>query len=258
MLRPMTIQRVAILVVGDEILSGDTEEANAGYMARALFERGVSLGRIVVVPDVLDEIAGQLRPLAQDFDVVITCGGIGPTHDDITMESIARAFDVPLIDHPELLALLKKWKGASLNDSHRRLARVPAPTVLHWYDNNFPLVQVKNVYVLPGVPRLLKQKFTNLLPRLTGEPLHQRQFRTIRDELSFADALRKVQERSPDVSVGSYPYTETPGQWAVRLVLKAHDPKALNRACEDLTSTLGQQQELVELDLAETGSDATP
>ncbi len=157
MLRPMTIERVAILVVGDEILSGDTEEANAGFMARALFERGVTLGRIVVVPDHRHEIAAQVAGLADEFDVVITCGGIGPTHDDITLESIAQAFDVPLLDHPDLLALLHQWKGHDLDESHRRLARVPAPTVLHWYDDSFPLLQVNNVYVLPGVPRLLRR-----------------------------------------------------------------------------------------------------
>ncbi len=244
MLGHMTIERVAILVVGDEILSGDTQEANAGYMARALFKRGVTLGRIVVVPDHRDEIATQVAGLADAFDVVITCGGIGPTHDDITMESIAQAFDVPLVDHPDLLALLHKWKGEDLDDSHRRLARVPAPTELHWYDDSFPLVQVHNVYVLPGVPRLLRQKFSNLLGRLAGEPQHQRQFTVTQDELSFANALRAIQERSPDVTVGSYPYSPAPGKWSVRLVLKARNQSALDRACEDLLSHLDAPREL--------------
>lgn len=246
MLRHMTIDRVAILVVGDEILSGDTEEANVGFMARALFERGVTLGRIVVVPDTPDEIAGQLTLLADAFDVVITCGGIGPTHDDVTLESIAQAFDVPLIEHPDLLALLHKWKGDNLDDSHRRLAQVPAPTVLHWYDDAFPLLQVNNVYVLPGVPRLLRLKLVHLLGRLAGEPQHQRQFTITQDELTIADALRAIQDRSPEVSVGSYPHSTAPGQWAVRLVLKARDKAALDRACEDLQSHLDDP---VELDL---------
>lgn len=247
MLRNMPIERVAILVVGDEILSGDTPEANTGFMARSLFERGVSLGRIVVVPDEPDEIAGQLATLAKEFDVVITCGGIGPTHDDITMESIAQAFGVPLIDHPELTALLHKWKGEDLDESHRRLARVPAPAELHWFNDSFPLVQVNNVYVLPGVPRLLRKKFAALLPRLAGEPQHQRQFTITQDELSFADTLGAIQERAPDVTVGSYPYATAPNEWAVRLVLKSHDKAALDRACEDLQSSL---EDLKELDLS--------
>lgn len=243
MLRIMR-ERVAILVVGDEILSGDTPEANTGFMARALFERGVSLGRIVVVPDQPDEIAGQLAGLAQEFDVVITCGGIGPTHDDITMESIAQAFGVPLIDHPELTALLHKWKGEDLDESHRRLARVPAPAQLHWFSDSFPLVQVNNVYVLPGVPHLLRKKFAALLPRLAGEIQHQRQFTGTQDELSIADTLRAIQERAPDVTVGSYPYVTAPKEWAVRLVLKSQNKAALDRACEDLQSRLGHLQEL--------------
>lgn len=244
MLRAMTIERVAILVVGDEILSGDTEEANAGFMARALYERGVSLGRVVIVPDDLDEIAQQLAGLAADFDVVITCGGIGPTHDDVTMEAIARAFDVALVEHPELLRLLQRWKGDDLEDRHRRLAQVPAPTVLHWFDDAFPLVQVENVYVLPGVPRLLKKKLEHLLPRLAGEPMHQRQFKTSHDELSIADALAAVADRWPDVSLGSYPHTPAPGQWAVRLVLKSRDFSALDSACADLQSHLDGLEEL--------------
>jgi molybdenum cofactor synthesis domain-containing protein len=240
----MTVQRVAILVVGDEILSGDTQEANAHFMARGLFAHGVTLGRIVVVPDRVGEIARQLTPLAADFDVVITCGGIGPTHDDVTLEAIARAFDVPLVDHPELLALLIRWKGDDLDDSHRRLARVPATTVLHWSGDAFPLVQVANVYVLPGVPRLLRAKFAHLLPRLSGEPQHLRQFRVPHDELSFADALRAVQERSPTVSVGSYPYSTDPGRWAVRLVLKARDAADLDHAVADLLDHLDDVEEL--------------
>jgi len=244
MLWHMTIDRVAILVVGDEILSGDTEEANAGHMARALFDRGVSLGRIVVVPDTTDEIASQVAVLAKEFDVVITCGGIGPTHDDVTLESIAQAFDVPLIEHPELMALLHKWRGDDLDEGHRRLARVPAPTMLHWYDDAFPLLQVNNVYVLPGVPRLLRQKLAHLLGRLAGEPQHQRQFSVTQDELSIADVLSAIQDRSPTVSVGSYPHTTAPGQWSLRLVLKSRDEDALDRACADLQSHLGGAQEL--------------
>lgn len=244
MLRAMTIERVAILVVGDEILSGDTEEANAGYMARALYARGVSLGRVVIVPDDTDEIAGQLAVLADAFDVVITCGGIGPTHDDVTMEAIARAFDARLVEHPQLLSLLRRWKGDDLDDRHHRLARVPEPTTLHWFDDTFPLVQVHNVYVLPGVPRLLKKKLAHLLPRLAGEPMYQRQFQVSRDELSMADALAAVQDRWPDVSLGSYPHTEAPGQWAVRLVLKSRDATALDRACEDLQAHLQGLREL--------------
>jgi len=244
----MPIDRVAILVVGDEILSGDTPEANTGFMARSLFERGVGLGRIVVVPDQPDEIATQVAALSGEFDAVITCGGIGPTHDDITMESIAQAFDVALVDHPDLVALLRKWKGDDLNDSHLHLARVPAPAVLHRINDSFPLVQVHNVYVLPGVPRLLRKKFPHVLARLRGEPLHQRQFTVTQDELSFAEALGAVQQRSPDVTVGSYPYTVADGQWAVRLVLKSRDRDALDRACEDLQSHL---EAPVELDLTE-------
>lgn len=244
MLPSMTIQRVAILVIGDEILSGDTQETNAHYMARELFGLGVSLRRIVVVPDEVDDIARHAAALSREHDVLITCGGIGPTHDDVTLESIARAFDVELEEHPELVALLRGWRGNDLDESHLRLARVPQGTELIWGGRSFPLLRVRNVYVLPGVPKLLRQEFATLLPLLHGEPLHERQFHTDVEELAIAAPLRALQQRHPDVSFGSYPSTDEAGAWSVRLVLKARDADALSSACDALTTQIEGLEEL--------------
>jgi molybdenum cofactor synthesis domain-containing protein len=234
----MTINRVAILVVGDEILSGDTQETNAHYMACALSRVGASLGRIVVVPDDLSEIARFSRELSDEFDVVITSGGIGPTHDDVTMEGIALGLGLPLAAHPQLLDLLSEWRGSDLDDATARLALVPEGALLHWVDSAFPLVQIRNLYVLPGVPRLLRKKFDALLSRIEGEPTCERQFSTEDNELSFAAALREVQAAHPRVVMGSYPYTPMSKSWAVRLVLKARDQPDLDAACAALESRL--------------------
>ncbi len=240
----MSITRVAILVIGDEILSGDTHEENAHYMATRLASVGADLGRIVVIPDDLGEIARFVSSLSEEFDVVISCGGIGPTHDDRTMEGVARAFGVELIVHPQLATLLAEWRGAELDDSYRQLARVPEGVTLFWTDKYFPLMQMKNVYILPGVPRLLRQKFDGLLPQIHGEPQHQRQFRTDETELTMATPLGEVQAAHPDVIIGSYPFSDKPKHWAVRLVLKARDPDALQAACADLTARLPELTEL--------------
>lgn len=240
----MTIARVAILVVGDEILSGDTQESNAHYMACGLARVGASLRRVVVVPDELGEIARFTAELSAEFDVVISSGGVGPTHDDVTMEGIARGLGVPLVSHPELLALLETWRGEALDAAHHRLALVPEGAALIWTDKVFPLVQVRNVYILPGVPRLLRKKFDALLPRIQGEPQHQRQFQTDASELSLAAALGEVQAAHPRVVIGSYPFTPAERRWAVRLVLKARDAAELASACAELVSRIPGLTEL--------------
>ena len=234
----MTIDRVAILVVGDEILSGDTQETNARYMACALARVGASLRRVVVIPDDLDEIARFARELSDEFDVVLSSGGIGPTHDDVTMEGIARGFGLPLVPHPQLVALLTEWRGQDLDDALRRLALVPEGAALLWTDKLFPLVQIRNLYVLPGVPRLLRKKFDALLPHIEGEPTHQRQFHTDENELSLARDLGEVQASFPRVVIGSYPFTPQTHSWSVRLVLKARDEAELDAACATLRARI--------------------
>ncbi len=243
----MPTTHVAILVIGDEILSGDTQETNAYYMARRLAEAGARLERIVVAPDQRDTIARLTAELSSKFDVLITCGGIGPTHDDVTMEGIAQAFGVELRTHPQLEALLLEWRGADLDDSHRRLARVPEGVSLIWTDRYFPLVRLRNVYILPGVPRLLRSKFDGVLPQIRGEPLHVRQFRSAESELVLAAPLRELQTAHPEVVIGSYPTSTRQGDWAVRLVLKAPDRAALDAACAKLIARLPGLEELEEL-----------
>jgi molybdenum cofactor synthesis domain-containing protein len=240
----MPTTRVAILLIGDEILSGDTQETNAHYMARRLTEVGARLERILVIPDQRDTIARFTAELSDEFDVVITCGGIGPTHDDVTMEGVAQAFGAALRAHPQLEALLREWRGEDLDDSHRRLALVPEGVSLLWTDRYFPLVQMRNVYILPGVPRLLRAKFEGVLPQIQGERLHERQFRTAQTELDLAAPLKEIQAAHPQVVIGSYPSSARRGDWAVRLVLKAHDRSALDAACEELTSRLPGVEEI--------------
>jgi molybdenum cofactor synthesis domain-containing protein len=240
----MTVPRVAILVIGSEILSGDTEETNARFMARHLAAVGASLRRVVIVPDDLAEIARFAAELAAEHDVVFTCGGIGPTHDDVTYEGIARAFGAPLVLHPEIVTLIEAWKGGPLDPAHQRLARVPEGATLFRGDGQFPVVRVQNVIVLPGVPRLLQRKFPELLCLVRGEPVLTRQFRTDETELSLAAALSGVQSAHPEVEIGSYPSTPASGAWTVRLVLRCRCADPLERACLALVAAIPSVREL--------------
>jgi len=238
MLSSMSVARVAILVVGNEILSGDTQDTNTYYMARRLTHVGAELGRVVVVPDRVAEIARYVREMAEEFEWVLSSGGIGPTHDDVTLEGIAAAFEVELVEHPQLVGLLRTWRGPDLDEPTLRLARVPEGSSLLWIDSSFPLVQTRNVCILPGVPRLLRRKFEALLPHIEGEPMAERQFATEETELTLAERLRRIQAEHPTVSIGSYPQSDRAGIWRVRLVLKARDKEALEHACQRLTEEI--------------------
>lgn len=240
----MSIARVAIVVVGNEILSGDTQDTNTYYMARRLAHVGAELGRVVVVPDRIAEIGRFVHEMSEEFEIVLSAGGIGPTHDDVTLEGIAAAFGLALVEHPQLLGLLQSWRGPDLDEPTRRLAQVPAGSSLLWIDSSFPLVQTRNVYILPGVPRLLRRKFEALLPHIEGEPLAERQFATEQSELTLADRLRAVQVAHPTVSIGSYPQSDGAGAWRVRLVLKARDGEALDRACARLLADIPELEPL--------------
>lgn len=244
MLLPMSVARVAIVVVGNEILSGDTRDTNTYYIARRLTQVGAELGRVVVVPDRVAEIARFVREMSDEFEIVLSAGGIGPTHDDVTLEGIAAAFGVELVEHPQLVDLLRSWRGPDLDEPTLRLARVPEKSSLLWIDASFPLVQTRNVYILPGVPRLLRRKLEALLPHIEGEPLVERQFSTDETELILADRLRAIQAAHPTVSIGSYPQSDSTGAWRVRLVLKARDGEALERACEHLVTDIPELEKL--------------
>ena len=240
----MTVPRVAILVIGSEILSGDTAETNAGFMARHLAAAGASLRRVVIVPDEVGEIARFVAELSAEHDVVFTCGGIGPTHDDVTYAGLAQAFGVPLVLHPEIVALIEAWKHGTLDPAHERLARVPEGASLYRGDGPFPVVRVRNVFVLPGVPRLLMRKFPELLCLVRGEPVLTRQYRTDETELVLADALAAVQAAHPEVEIGSYPSTPASGAWSVRLVLRCRCSAPLEAACTALVAAIPSVHEI--------------
>ena len=202
-------QTAAILVIGNEILSGRTREANAHLAAEKLFERGCRLAEIAVVPDIGERIISTLNRLRADFDAVITSGGIGPTHDDITMESIACAFDVPLIEHRYVVQAMTEYYGKDgLNDGRRRMARVPQGAhLIRCAKSIAPGARLGNVYVLAGVPGIFASQLEAILDDFGGQAFQRREVEVCLPESSFAAALHRIQAQFPDVEVGSYPGT---------------------------------------------------
>jgi molybdenum cofactor synthesis domain-containing protein len=197
----------AALLIGNELLSGKIHEANLVELARTLRAVGVSLRRVVMVPDELDVIADEVRALHAAYDVVFTSGGVGPTHDDITIEAIAKAFGVPAVVDATFEAMLRNVYGDRMTDGHRRMALVPLGADLVAHDEvRWPTVRMKNVWVLPGVPEAFRMKLAVVRDHVRGSyRFVTREVYTRMDEPDLKPLLDKVVAAHPDVDVGSYP-----------------------------------------------------
>jgi molybdenum cofactor synthesis domain-containing protein len=242
MMSPMTVPTAAILIIGDEILSGKTDDQNARFLISELRELGVSLRRILTVPDDIDEVAAGARELSVRFDHVFTSGGVGPTHDDVTITGIARAFERPVVRHPELEAKIKSYFGAEVNESRLRMADVPEGVeLIAAPDVRWPVLLCGNVYILPGVPELFRRKFAAIRERFRVAPFYARAIYTQEDEFDLAGRLQAVAGAHPQVAIGSYPNFSSP-EYRVKLTLESKDAAALEAALTALTALLDRGQ----------------
>ncbi|MEC9071309.1 MAG: competence/damage-inducible protein A, partial [Myxococcota bacterium] len=163
----------AVVVIGDEVLSGKVDEQNAAFMIRRFRSLGVSLKRVVIVPDEMEDIGEAVRSASERFDIVCTTGGVGPTHDDITIEAIAQAFGVSTVSHPRLEALVREYFGADASEAQLRLALVPDGTTLDGGDGPpWPTARFRNVVIFPGIPRLMASKFDAIAHTFGGAPMY--------------------------------------------------------------------------------------
>jgi molybdenum cofactor synthesis domain-containing protein len=195
----------SVVIIGDEILTGKFQDENGPFFIRRFRTLGVSLVRLVTIRDELDEIAEEVRRCSACSDHVFTTGGVGPTHDDLTFEGIARAFDLPLVEHPDLVALIERF-GLPKDAGTMRMAMVPEGTQLMMSEHHgYPVVKVRNVFVLPGVPRLMRQKFETVAPEIAGEAVTCVRVYARDYETHVAVSLGEVADRFSDVAIGSYP-----------------------------------------------------
>ena len=225
----------AVLIIGDEILSGRTQDTNLREISRYLGVHGVDVAEVRIVPDVIEEIVGALNHLRGRYDYVVTTGGIGPTHDDITADAVAAAFGVQLYEHPEILETMEaKWPGA-LTAARRRMARVPEGGGLVKNPvQGPPGFTIGNVFVLAGVPSIMRGMLEDVGHRLKGGAVTQS--RTVRVEGSgegvIAAPLEAVAKAHPQMSLGSYPFFGPEG-YGSNLVLRSRD-------VAELASTVGE------------------
>ena len=230
----------AVIIIGDEILSGRTQDSNLNAIARQLALYGVDLCEARVVGDVKADIVAAVNAMRARYDYVITTGGIGPTHDDITADAIAKAFGVTLYEHPDIIAMMaSRWQG-ELNAARRRMARVPeGGSLVKNAVQGPPGFQIGNVFVLAGVPAIMRGMMDDVGPRLrTGKVVIARTVRvTGSGEGVIAAPLEALAKAHPDLSLGSYPFYGEAG-YGSNLVIRGRDKAEVDATVEALIGSL--------------------
>lgn len=221
----------AVLVIGDEILSGRTQDTNSNTLARFLNPLGIALREIRVVGDIEDEIVAAVNSLRARYTYVFTTGGIGPTHDDITADAMAKAFGVGIDFHPEAMAALTARyakRGEEFNAMRQRMARIPhGASLIKNPVSVAPGFQIENVFVMAGIPSIVQAMLEDVAPRLKrGAVLHAITVNAPVAEGDIAAGLAAIQKAHPDISIGSYPYYRRDG-YGTQLVARGIDKKAV-------------------------------
>ncbi len=228
----------ALLVIGDEILSGRTKDRNIGFVAESLADLGIELREVRIVADVHEAIIDAVTALSGHHDLVFTTGGIGPTHDDITAEAVAAAFGLDLQVNAEAVAVMEaryKDRGEHLNKARLRMARIPAGARLIANPvSAAPGFVVENVHVMAGVPAIMQAMFDEIVPSLpTGSRIHSETIEAGMGESAVATLLENVEAANAPVRIGSYPYHDGE-RFTTRIVLRSRDRDAIRSAAEEI------------------------
>ena len=240
----------AILVIGNEILSGRTLDTNTQFICQTLAQRGIACKEVRVVPDVEAVIIAALNPLREQYDYVFTTGGIGPTHDDITAATIAKAFGVELVQDPEALRRLELFyrdRDQELNEARLRMTYVPKGSLL--IDNpisSAPGFQIGNVYAMAGMPNIMRAMMEGVVLTLeSGAPIESITVRAELGEGRIAEPLAALQIQYPTISIGSYP-SITGSVLGVSIVLRSQDKNLLEQAAKEVEKLLCTYSDVVE------------
>jgi molybdenum cofactor synthesis domain-containing protein len=235
------IWTAALIVIGDEILSGRTEDKNIAQVARWLNGEGIRLAEVRVVADVQERIVAAVNALRPNYDYVFTTGGIGPTHDDITVDAIAAAFEVPVMIHPEARAILEDYYAdrGGVTDARLRMARVPSGAeLIPNPTSGAPGVRIGNVFILAGVPHIAARMLDALTGKLAGgKPLLSVTISANAAESEVAALLSEVQDEHPGVAIGSYPFYRNAG-FGADFVIRSEDQALVDACAEALRQRL--------------------
>ena len=231
----------AVLLIGDELLSGSIQDENLAHISKTLEQRGIRVREVRVVPDEEHEIVNAVNPMRQRYDYVFTTGGVGPTHDDITSESIATAFGVKNVVQPPVFDLIQTYldsKGAEFSPAAQRMAYAPeGAEIIYSKDSIIPGYRIGNVYVMAGVPRIMQLMLNAIVKTLKiGKAVVSQEVHANVSEGEIAAELEHIQNTHPDVAIGSYPQdiNSTRSDYRVVFVIKGTDPDSINTVCDEI------------------------
>lgn len=223
--QPKSEYTAGIIIIGNEILSGRTLDQNVQYMGERLSAKGVILSEVVIIPDIESRIIEAAQSYSERFDYVFTTGGIGPTHDDITAESVGKAFGAELMEHPDARARLEAhYEAHELTDARLKMAKVPVGSDLIGNPvSGAPGFRLKNVHVMAGIPKIMQAMFDSILPELAGgDPVLSESVSCFLPESELAGELSDIQRDYPDLDIGSYPFFKD-GHHGLSVVIRGTD-----------------------------------
>jgi molybdenum cofactor synthesis domain-containing protein len=227
-----------IIIIGNEVLSGKTQDTNSYFLCVELRQLGVEVQKISTIQDDVELIGQEVAIFSKRFDFVFTTGGVGPTHDDVTVEGIAKGFTIPVVRHPQIEKRMRQRLGGEVNEARLRMANVPQGAVLLATEALFaPVVNIHNVFVFPGIPRILQERFHAIKERFRDAPYFLKNVFVRYGEGVIASALNDLLEKYPHLLLGSYPVLDLP-DYKVKVTLESKDPNYLDDALKSLIDSL--------------------
>ncbi len=235
------IRTIGIIIIGNEVLSGKVRDENTPFLIESFNRAGLRVGEVAIVADIVPRLAEVIRGFSERFDLVVTTGGVGPTHDDCTWQAVALALDEPLELHQELVDRIEKRSGVAMTDEQKRMALLPRGTTLYLKDGRWPLPQAHNVIVLPGVPSMVAGRIEALCTRLARpRPWLATAYFTADEWVSVA-AIDAVVAAFADLEIGSYPVFY-PADHKLRLTFEGPDEARVRAAVAQVTEAIGHDQ----------------
>jgi FAD synthetase len=227
-----------IVIIGNEVLSGKTHDTNSYFLCTELRRLGVEVQRISTIQDVIEIIGAEVAAFSRRFDFVFTTGGVGPTHDDVTIEGIAHGFGVNVVRHSDIEQRMRQRLGADVNEARLRMANVPEGSKLLATEALFaPVVNIHNVYIFPGIPKILQERFHAIKEMFRDTPYFLKNVYLKYGEGLIAAMLNDVLAKFPDLMLGSYPVLDIP-EYKVKVTFESKDAAYLDRALQSFLASL--------------------
>jgi molybdenum cofactor synthesis domain-containing protein len=229
-----TTKTAGIITIGNEILSGMVQDSNSFFLVSELKKLGVNTMRISVIPDDIEIIGNETSEFSKKYDYVFTSGGVGPTHDDVTMAGIAKGFRVKLIKHPELERLFRVRYGNNLNDAVIKMTEAPEGSeIISLEDMRFPVISFRNIFIFPGIPEYLRNKFSLIKERFRSSNFYLKKLFLNANESDIAGILKMVDSENRNVSFGSYPVLGNP-EYKIIITAESKSEDSLDTAVKQL------------------------